>query len=97
MWLQKGVSRVTNARCPNCHKKMEMRGEGENKAFYCKCGHKEKLTSFNKRKEERNKQGNKKDYQKYVQAEEKKRKEEDLANNPFAAALAALASDDKKK
>lgn len=94
---KKGVSRVTNARCPNCHKKMEMRGEGENKAFYCKCGHKEKLTSFNKRKEERNKQGNKKDYQKYVQAEEKKRKEEDLANNPFAAALAALASDDKKK
>ena len=28
---RKGVSVITNARCPNCHKKLEMRGEGENK------------------------------------------------------------------
>lgn len=93
---RKGLSRVTNARCPECHKKMEMRGEGENKQFICRCGYKEKLSAFNKRKEERNKQGGKKDYQKYLREEEKKRKEEDLANNPFAA-LAGLVSDDKKK
>jgi DNA topoisomerase-3 len=92
---RKGVSRVTNARCPECHKKMEMRGEGENKQFICKCGYKEKLTAFNKRKQEKASQGNKKDYQKYLREEEKKRKEEDLANSPFAA-LAGLTSKDKK-
>lgn len=94
---KKGLSRVTNARCPNCHKKMEMRGEGENQAFYCKCGHKEKLTAFNKRKKERSNQGNRKDLQQYMKDEEQNRKEEDAMNNPFAAAFAQLASKDKKK
>ncbi len=49
---RKSVSLVSNARCPDCHKKMEIRGEGENKAFFCVCGHKEKLEAFNKRKTE---------------------------------------------
>lgn len=92
---RKGLSRVTNARCPECHKKMEMRGEGENKQFICKCGYKEKLSAFNKRKEERSKQGGKKDYQKYLRDEKKKQEEDSLANSPFAA-LAGLASKDKK-
>lgn len=47
---RKGVSMVSNARCPECHKKMEIRGEGENKSFYCACGYREKLEAFNKRK-----------------------------------------------
>lgn len=92
---RKGLSRVTNARCPECHKKMEMRGEGENKQFICKCGYKEKLSAFNKRKQERDKQGGKKDYQKYLREEEKNRQKDDLANSPFAA-LAALTAKDKK-
>ena len=48
---RKSLSRVTNARCPNCHKKLEMRGEGDKKAFYCVCGYREKLSDFEKRKE----------------------------------------------
>lgn len=47
---RKGLSQVSNARCPECHKKMEIRGEGENKSFYCACGYREKLEAFNKRK-----------------------------------------------
>ncbi len=47
---RKGVAKVTNARCPNCHKKLELRGEGEGQIFVCKCGHREKLSSFEKRK-----------------------------------------------
>ena len=42
---------LTNARCPNCHKKLEMRGEGEKKMFVCVCGHRERLSDFEKRKE----------------------------------------------
>lgn len=50
---RKGISQTTNARCPECHKKMEMRGEGDNKVFYCVCGYKEKLDAFKKRKGEK--------------------------------------------
>lgn len=49
---RKSVTVVSNARCPECHKKMEMRGEGDNKSFYCACGYREKLDAFKKRKGE---------------------------------------------
>ncbi|NLK63724.1 MAG: DNA topoisomerase III [Tissierellia bacterium] len=48
---KRGISQITNARCPNCHKKLELKGEGEGKIFVCKCGYREKLSAFNKRKE----------------------------------------------
>ena len=47
---RKNVSKVTNARCPNCHKRLELRGEGESQIFVCSCGYREKLSSFNNRK-----------------------------------------------
>lgn len=49
---RKTITVVSNARCPECHKKMEIRGEGENKSFYCVCGYREKLDAFKKRKGE---------------------------------------------
>src|SRR5699024_12844849 len=48
---RKNIAKVTNARCPNCHKRLELRGEGEGKMFICKCGHREKLSTFNYRKQ----------------------------------------------
>ncbi len=48
------LSRTTNARCPNCHKKMEMIVKGEEETFVCStCGYKEKLSAFKKRREKR--------------------------------------------
>ena len=47
---RKSVVIETNARCPNCHKKLELRGEGENRIFTCICGHREKLSDFEKRR-----------------------------------------------
>lgn len=47
---RKSLSVATNARCPNCHKKLELRGEGEKRMFVCICGHREKLSDFEKRK-----------------------------------------------
>ena len=44
------VSRTSNARCPKCHKKMELRGHGDGQIFVCKCGYKEKLSSFQERR-----------------------------------------------
>ena len=84
---RKIVSQITNSRCPNCYKKLEIRGEGENKIFSCICGYREKLSAFNKRKEEEKQKGSKKDIQKYLKNQNKN---EGNFNNPFAEALAKL-------
>jgi len=47
---RKSVSVETNARCPNCHKKLELRGEGDRRLFVCICGFREKLSDFEKRR-----------------------------------------------
>ena len=61
---RRSLSQVTNARCPNCHKKMELRGEGERQMFVCACGYREKLADF---KDRRAKAGaNKREVQKYL-------------------------------
>lgn len=86
---RKGISRVTNARCPNCHKKMEMRGEGEGKLFACKCGYREKLSSFEKRKKESGNKMSNRDAAKYL-AQEKKKNEEEVFNPAMAEALKKL-------
>ena len=88
---RKMISQTTNARCPNCRKKLELRGEGEKRMFSCVCGHRERLTNFEKRKKEHNNQGNKRDVQKYLRDQNKK---EEPLNNPFADALAGLKLDD---
>src|SRR5699024_10847310 len=47
---RRNIFKRTNARCPNCRKRMELRGEGEGQTFTCTCGHREKLSTFNKRR-----------------------------------------------
>ncbi|WP_164667959.1 DNA topoisomerase III [Virgibacillus doumboii] len=80
---KKNVAKVTNARCPNCHKRMELRGEGEGKTFSCKCGHREKLSTFNKRKEQEKKHKvSKKDVNKYL-----KKQDDGFKNDALAQAL----------
>lgn len=76
---RKGLTLITNARCPECHKKLELRGEGDKKAFFCKCGYREKLSDFEKRKSSQG--ANKRDVQSYLRNQNKK--EEDKYN-PFA-------------
>ena len=84
---RKVISQTTNSRCPNCHKKLELVGEGEKRMFTCVCGHRERLTSFEKRKKEQNKQGSKRDVQNYLREQNK---QEEPLNNAFAEALSKL-------
>ncbi|MFB1049718.1 DNA topoisomerase III [Paraliobacillus sp. JSM ZJ581] len=82
---RKNVSRVTNARCPQCKKKMELRGEGKGQIFACKCGYREKLSSFEaRRKKEGSGKMDKRNVQKYLKQQEKGA---DPINNPFAELL----------
>lgn len=81
---RKGLTQVTNARCPDCHKKMELRGEGDKKMFVCVCGYREKLSDFQKRKEQAG--AGKADVLSYMRKQESQQKKEEK-NNPFADLL----------
>lgn len=87
---RKSVTQVTNARCPNCFKKMELRGEGENQMFSCVCGYREKLSAFKERKESAG--AGKRDVAKFMQSQ----KEEKPINTGMADALAKWLESQKK-
>ncbi len=81
---RKGLTQVTNARCPECHKKLELRGEGDKKLFTCKCGYRERLSDFNKRKQDSG--ANKFDVMNYMKKQQKEEKGK-TENNPMADLL----------
>ncbi len=81
---RKGLTQMTNARCPECHKKLELRGDGDKKLFVCKCGYRERLSDFNKRKQDSG--ANKFDVMAYMRSQEKSKKNEP-ENNPMADLL----------
>ena len=83
---RQNISMTSNARCPECHKKMELRGEGEGKIFTCVCGYREKLTAFTKRREGEQGSSNKREVSRYLQQQ----KEEEPLNTALADALAKL-------
>lgn len=82
------ISRRTNARCPVCHKKMELVGKGDTQRFVCSCGHKEKLSSFQERKKKEGKSANKRDVAAYMRKQAKEANEP--INNAFAEAFKNL-------
>ncbi|MGM0396634.1 MAG: DNA topoisomerase III [Bacillota bacterium] len=84
---RKSISTITNARCPQCKKKLELRGEGEDRIFACSCGYREKLSQFEKRKEKEKSKLGKKEVAKYIEKQEKK---DDDINNSLAEALSKL-------
>lgn len=79
---RKPLAKVTNARCPNCHKKLELRGEGEGQIFVCSCGHREKLSAFNERKKKDNSKVSKREVSNIMR--KMKQESEAPINNPFA-------------
>jgi len=89
---RKLVARQTNARCPQCRKKMELRGEGEGQIFVCACGYREKLSAFEARRKKEGGGGkaDKRLVQQYLRQQEKK---EEPLNTALADALKALKLD----
>jgi DNA topoisomerase III len=88
---KKNVSRVTNARCPQCKKKMELRGEGNGQIFACTCGYREKLSAFEaRRKKETGGKVDKRTVQNYLKQQEK---EAEPINNAFADLLKGIKFD----
>lgn len=81
------ISRTSNARCPKCHKRLELIGSGENQTFVCVCGHKEKLKAFQERRKKEGAGVSKKDVNRYLN---QMKKEDEPINNPFADVFAKL-------
>lgn len=82
------ISRHTNARCPICHKKMDLVGKGDGQRFVCVCGHKEKLSAFEDRKKNAGKGASKKDVNNYLRKQAKEANEP--INNAFAEAFSKI-------
>lgn len=88
------VSMLTNARCPNCHKKMEMFKSGDKKNFVCVCGYRENEDAFIKRTRG-SKNAASKDFTKQYLRNQSKQQEPE-GESDFARAL-RLAAQKKKK
>ena len=82
------ISRTTNARCPKCHKRMEMYVKGKEEIFVCQCGYKEKLSAFQARRQKEGAGVGKRDVQNYLRKQQKEANEP--VNNTFAQALSGI-------
>ena len=82
------ISRTTNARCPKCHKRMEMYVKGKEETFVCQCGYKEKLSAFQARRQKEGAGVGKRDVQNYLRRQQKEANEP--VNNTFAQALSGI-------
>ena len=82
------ISRTTNARCPKCHKRMEMYVKGKEETFVCQCGYKEKLSAFQARRQKEGAGVGKRDVQNYLCRQQKEANEP--VNNAFAQALSGI-------
>ena len=79
--------RITNARCPECKKKLEVRGQGEGKIYICtgaNCNFREKASVFEKRFDKKGKV-DKRETQRIMKKMQKEA--EEVNDNPFAELL----------
>lgn len=82
---KKNIQRKTNARCPNCKKKMTLFGKGKEAVYRCVCGHTETQSQMDKgMREKTNGKVSRKEMKKYIN------KKEEIDNNPFKDALKNL-------
>ena len=63
---RQSISVVSNIRCPQCHKKTELIGEGENKRIACVCGWREKYDRYMEQNRENLNRMDKRDVEKYI-------------------------------
>ncbi len=81
---RKIISRLTNLRCDNCHKKMTLFGSGENSTYRCVCGNSLKQKEVDKRiKNNKKDKASRVDMKKYI-------KQESLENNALRDKLLGL-------
>ena len=89
---RRSLSKTSNARCPKCHKRLTVVGDGDKRIYSCTCGFREKFDRFNKQLKEKRGGSSKRDVQNYMK---KQNKQEGIGANAFADAWAkALGKDE---
>lgn len=81
---RKNISMTSRVRCPECHKTMEIFGEGEKRLYVCNCGFRERVESFHKKRKD-TAGGSKRDVQAFLRNQGRQKDEEELS--PLAQAL----------
>ncbi|MCD8029160.1 MAG: DNA topoisomerase III [Erysipelotrichaceae bacterium] len=85
-YYKENISIITNARCPNCHKKLELVGKDDKQMFVCKtCGYRITMKQFKKDRKTRQNTANKGDVKKYLKKQNQNT--QDIEDSPFAALL----------
>lgn len=88
---RRNLSLQTNARCPKCHKRLELVGDGDKRLYTCSCGFREKYARFNEQLKAKRNQSNKSDVKKFMQQQ---KRQESIGANAFADAWAKALQDE---
>jgi len=89
---KQNLSQSSNARCPQCHKRLEVVGEADKRLYVCKCGFKEKFDKYNAELKERKNFTGRKDINTYM----KKQTEAEPFESAFALAWAKVQKEKQK-
>lgn len=89
---KQNLSLNSNARCPNCHKKMTVVGEKEKRLYTCICGFREKFDRFNEELKKKSNKAGKGELRAFMQKQEQEIKQEKSA---FQLAWEAAQQEDK--
>lgn len=82
---RQNLSIQSNARCPKCHKRLDIVGDGEKKLYTCKCGFREKFDRFNEYLKENRAGMSRAQVRDFIARQEEASK----SPSPFAAAFEA--------
>jgi DNA topoisomerase-3 len=84
------LSSTSNARCPQCHKKLEITGSGDKRYYICPCGFRQKFDLFNQRLQENRQSSSKQDVERYL-----KKQNDESAPSAFAEAWSKARQQDQ--
>ncbi|MCI9274141.1 MAG: DNA topoisomerase III [Clostridiales bacterium] len=88
---RRNVMMQTRMRCPNCHKSMELYGEGDNRTYVCRCGFRQKADKMFA--EKKNQKGaSKQEVRRYLNQQKK----DESGTGAFAAAWAKMLEEQGK-
>lgn len=76
---KQNLSYISNARCPNCHKKLNVVGEKDKKLYTCTCGFREKFDRFNEKLKAKRNVAGKQELHSFNKRQEAEKKQEKSA------------------
>ncbi len=85
---RQNVSQKTGMRCPNCHKTMDLFGEGDKRTYICPCGYREKFAAVEKRRKNEGSGASKQFVKNYLKQQKPQKEEKTAMQIAFEEAMA---------